>query len=72
MRRIVFFSRALLMLALGGCFDDQLTGPRAESRLRMPKTISTTALNGKIAFVRLDATSNDTWVMNPDGTGQSE
>ena len=71
-RRIALFSRALLMLALASCVEDEITAPRIQSHTVFPKrtTIIPTPVE-QIAFVRTDNAQNDIWVMNPDGTGKT-
>lgn len=72
MRRIVAAHAVLLTFALTGCTEDHVAGPRTNSASLLPRAVisTTAAVNGKIAFVRTD-TQNDIWVMNPDGTGQT-
>jgi hypothetical protein len=71
MRRRIVFPAGLLAFALVSCVEDQITAPRIQSRLLVPRpVVSASAADGKIAFVRAD-TQSDIWVMNPDGSGKT-
>jgi Tol biopolymer transport system component len=41
------------------------------SHVALAAALVVPAVYDKIAFVRIDATQNDVWIMNPDGTGQT-
>ena len=59
----------LLAFVLVGC-TEEIAGPRSKST-PWPSFSTVTAANGKILFARFDQTQTDIWVMNPDGTGQT-
>ena len=71
MRRRIVFPAGFLAFALVSCVEDEVTAPRTQSRVLLPKAVvAASAADGKIAFTRAD-TQNDIWVMNPDGSGQT-
>ena len=71
MRRRIVFPAGLLAFALVSCVEDEITAPRIESRVLLPKAVvSASAADGKIAYVHAD-TQSDIWVMNPDGSGKT-
>jgi hypothetical protein len=69
MRPPVLRHAFLFALALASC-TDQITEPRLKS-IAGPRAVTVTAVNGKIAFSRFANSYNDIWVMNADGTGQT-
>lgn len=68
-RPLALRSGLLLAFALIGC-TEELTGPRSDPA-SWPSFTTVAAVNDKIAFMRQDNTQSDIWVMNPDGTEQT-
>ena len=55
---------------IAACSGDDLTGPSIADRLEM-RRIAVSAVNGKIAFESQRDGNSEIYVMNPDGTGET-
>jgi Tol biopolymer transport system component len=62
--------QALFVALILGCSTDDLTGPSVADRLE-ERRIAVSAVNGKIAFVSGRDGNGEVYVMNPDGTGET-